>query len=51
MRGIRAAASGGAPLEDVAICALLGLGYGIVGTLLVNRLLRAAKVRATLSLT
>lgn len=51
MRGIRAAASGGASLTDVGVCAALGLAYGVTGALLVNRLLRAAKVRATLSLT
>ena len=51
MRAIRAAATGGAPLGDICLCALLGLAYGATGTLLVNRLLRAAQVRATLSLT
>lgn len=51
MRAIRAAATGGAPLGDIGLCALLGLAYGATGTLLVNRLLRAAQVRATLSLT
>ena len=51
VRAIREAALGGSPLWDVAACAALGLGYGVVGALLVGTVLRSARVRATLSLT
>jgi len=51
MRAIRAAASGGAPLPNIGVCVLLGLGYASVGVLLVERVLRSARDRATISLT
>jgi ABC-2 type transport system permease protein len=51
VRAIREAALGGAPLWDVAACAALGLGYGAIGVLLVETVLRSARERATLSLT
>ena len=51
MRAIRAAASGGTPLPNIGVCALLGLSYATVGVLLLERVLRAARDRATLSLT
>ena len=51
VRAIREAALGGSPLWDVAACAALGLGYGVIGALLVGTVLRSARARATLSLT
>jgi ABC-2 type transport system permease protein len=51
MRAIRAAASGGHPLPNVAVCILIGLGYAGIGVALLERVLRAARERATLSLT
>jgi ABC-2 type transport system permease protein len=51
VRAIREAALGGAPLKDVAVCLALGLGYAVLGVLLVETVLRSARSRATLSLT
>ena len=51
VRAIREAALGGSALWHVAACAALGLGYGVLGALLVGTVLRAARVKASLSLT
>jgi ABC-2 type transport system permease protein len=52
MRAIReAAAGGGSLLGDIGMCAGLGALYTLIGVLVVDRLLRAARGRATLSLT
>jgi ABC-2 type transport system permease protein len=51
MRAIRESALGGTPLPDVLACAALGLGYTAIGVLLVDIVLRSARVKATLSLT
>ena len=51
VRAIREAALGGSALWHVAVCAALGLGYGVLGALLVGTVLRAARVKASLSLT
>ena len=50
MNAIRESALGGSPLPDVAMCAVLGAGYTLVGVLLVETVLRAARSRAALSL-
>ncbi|MGZ8794727.1 MAG: ABC transporter permease [Gaiellaceae bacterium] len=51
MSAIRAAADGGSPWAEVGMCFLLGAGYVAVGVLITNRVLRAARTRASLSLT
>jgi ABC-2 type transport system permease protein len=52
MRAIReAAVGGGSLLGDIGMCAGLGAVYTAIGVLIVDRLLRAARARATLSLT
>ncbi len=51
MSAIRESATGGAPGSDIAMCLLLGLAYVAFGVLILDRVLRAARVRATLSLT
>jgi ABC-2 type transport system permease protein len=52
MRAIREAASGGdSLLGDIGMCAGLGALYTAVGVLIVDRLLRAARQKATLALT
>jgi ABC-2 type transport system permease protein len=51
MRAIRESALGGSPLPDLAICLALGVGYMLVGVLVVEWFLRAARARATLALT
>jgi ABC-2 type transport system permease protein len=50
MNAIRESALGGSPLPDIALCLLLGLAYTAVGVLVVERVLRAARARAALSL-
>lgn len=47
---IRAAALGGSPWLDIAVCLLTAAAYGIVGTLLSQRLIDSARSRATLAL-
>jgi len=50
MRAIRESATGGSPLPDIAMCFALGaayIGIGVIGT---ERILRAARARASLSL-
>jgi ABC-2 type transport system permease protein len=51
MSAIRAAADGGSPWGEIAMCFLLGAAYVGLGVLLTNRVLRAARTRASLSLT
>jgi ABC-2 type transport system permease protein len=51
INAIRESALGGSPLPDVAVCAGLALVYTAIGVLAVDTLLRAARTRATLSLT
>jgi ABC-2 type transport system permease protein len=51
MKAIRQSALGGTPLPDAAACAGLGLAYTAIGVVIVGALLRAARERATLSLT
>jgi ABC-2 type transport system permease protein len=51
IRAIRESALGGSPLPDLGICCALGLGYGTLGVLLVETVLRSARRTATLSLT
>jgi ABC-2 type transport system permease protein len=50
MNAIRESALGGSPLPDIVLCLLLGLAYTAVGVLVVERVLRAARARAALSL-
>ncbi len=51
INAIREAALGGAPLDDIVMATLLGGVYTLAGIVLVNRALKAARARATLSLT
>jgi ABC-2 type transport system permease protein len=51
MRAIRESALGGSPLPDLALCAALAAGYTLVGVLVLESALRAARARASLSLT
>lgn len=51
MRAIREAALGGSPLADLGLCLALGAGYTLVGVLVVETMLDAARARATVSLT
>jgi ABC-2 type transport system permease protein len=50
MNAIREAASGGTPLNDLAMCLALGAVYVTLGILLTNRVLDSARRRAALSL-
>jgi ABC-2 type transport system permease protein len=51
MAAIRGAAEGGAVLGNIGLCLALGLGYGLAGTLLSERLLDSARRNASLALT
>ena len=51
MDAIRESALGGTPLPDAGMCVLLGVGYTLAGVLVLDRVLRAARKRAALSLT
>jgi ABC-2 type transport system permease protein len=51
MNAIRESALGGDPLPDLALCLGLGAAYTLVGVLVAERVLTAARARATLSLT
>jgi ABC-2 type transport system permease protein len=51
MTAIREAAVGGSPLNDLAVCLGLGAAYVVIGILVTNRVLDAARVRSSLSLT
>jgi len=51
MNAIRESALGGSPLPDLAACLGLGLGYVVFGVAVTDRVLRAARLRGSLSLT
>ena len=51
MNAIRESALGGSPLGDLALCLGLGAGYISAGVLVTERVLRAARLRGSLSLT
>jgi ABC-2 type transport system permease protein len=51
MRAIRESALGGTPLPDFGICLALGAAYTVIGVLVIEEFLNAARRRATLSLT
>lgn len=51
VEGMRAAAAGQSPWLDLAICAAVGLGYGVLAAWLAVRLLHSARRDATLALT
>jgi ABC-2 type transport system permease protein len=51
VRAIRQAALGGSPLKDIGVCLALAVFYGLIGTLLIDTVLRSARSSATLSLT
>ena len=51
MNAVRESALGGDPLLDIAMCAALGTVYTLAGILVADRMLTAARARATLSLT
>jgi ABC-2 type transport system permease protein len=51
MNAIRESSLGGTPWPDLAFCLVLGLGYVTIGVLVLERVLGAARKRATLSLT
>ena len=50
MNAIRESALGGSPLDDLLLCVGLGAVYVGLGIVLTERVLRSARVRATLSL-
>jgi ABC-2 type transport system permease protein len=50
MNAIRESALGGTPLPDIAMCLVLGGIYTAIGVLIVDRVLRAARAKAALSL-
>jgi ABC-2 type transport system permease protein len=50
MNAIRESALGGSPLGDLLLCVGLGAVYVALGIILTERVLRSARVRATLSL-
>ena len=51
MNALRESALGGTPLPDLALCLGLGAAYVAAGLLVTERVLRAARVRGSLSLT
>ena len=51
MRAIRESATGGSPLPDAALCLALGAAYVAIGIALMDTVLRAARHKASLSLT
>jgi ABC-2 type transport system permease protein len=51
MNAIRQSSTGGSPLDDIAMCGVLGGAYVLIGVLLTDRVLRAARAKASLSLT
>jgi len=51
MRALLHGALGGAVWRDLAMCALLSLAYGVIGILVLDRFLDAARRSASLSLT
>jgi ABC-2 type transport system permease protein len=51
MNAIRESALGGSSLPDLGACLGLGVGYVVLGVLVTDRVLRAARLRGSLSLT
>jgi ABC-2 type transport system permease protein len=51
MNAIRESALGGTPLPDLLLCLGLGAGYVVLGIVVTDRVLRAARVSGSLSLT
>jgi ABC-2 type transport system permease protein len=51
MSAIRDSATGEAPWAEIGMCFLLGSAYVAAGVLLTNRILHAAREKASLSLT
>jgi ABC-2 type transport system permease protein len=51
MEAIRNSAAGGSPLPDIAMCFVLGIAYVAIGVLITETVLRAARAKASLSLT
>jgi ABC-2 type transport system permease protein len=51
MNAIRQSALGGTPWPDLALCLALGAAYVLLGVLVLERVLTAARARAALSLT
>lgn len=51
MNAIRESSTGGSPLPDAGMCVLLGVTYVLLGVRLTERVLRAARAKASLSLT
>ena len=51
VRAIRESALGGSPLPDLLLCLALGAGYVLAGVLVLDKVLRAARAKAALSLT
>jgi ABC-2 type transport system permease protein len=51
MNAIRESSLGGSPLPDLIMCFVLGTAYIALGFLVMDRMLRAARERAALSLT
>ena len=51
MRAVRESATGGSPLPDLAMSVMLGTAYILIGVLILETVLRAARVKASLSLT
>jgi hypothetical protein len=51
MNAIRESALGGTPLPDLLLCLGLGSAYVAIGVLVTDRVLRAARVSGSLSLT
>ena len=51
MQAIRESSTGGSPLPDIAMCLVLGGSYLLIGIVLTESVLRAARQRASLSLT
>ena len=51
MNAIRESSLGGSPLDDLAMCLILGTAYVALGILVTDRALKAARERAALSLT
>lgn len=51
MQAIRESSTGGSPLPDIAMCLVLGGSYLLIGIVLTESVLRAAREHASLSLT
>jgi ABC-2 type transport system permease protein len=51
MSAIRESSTGGSPVPDIAMCFVLGTAYVVIGVALTDRVLHAARSKASLSLT